>query len=197
VFEAEGINRRFYELCVLSEMSNALRSGDLWVVGSRQFKDFDEYLLTADIFAQIRYIRDETYTKARAQIVNYHHELAFAAIFGQGATSSSDAQRFRAGGRGEATGRINPRYGHEPGALFYTHVSDQYAPFYSQVINATARDATYVLDGLLYHETDLQIEEHSVDATGKTAVYKEGHLYGLPRVSVAVISAQMWRTISS
>lgn len=28
VFEAEGINRRFYELCVLSEMSNALRSGE-------------------------------------------------------------------------------------------------------------------------------------------------------------------------
>ena len=42
------------------------------------------------------YIRDETYTKARAQIVNYHHELAFAANFGQGTTSSSDAQRFRA-----------------------------------------------------------------------------------------------------
>ena len=54
VFETEGINRRFYELCVLSEMSNALRSGDLWVVGSRQFKDFDEYLLTVDIFAQLR-----------------------------------------------------------------------------------------------------------------------------------------------
>ena len=30
------------------------------------------------------YIRDETYTKARAQIVNYHHELAFAGNFGQG-----------------------------------------------------------------------------------------------------------------
>jgi TnpA family transposase len=56
------------------------------------------------------YIRDETYTKARAQIVNYHHELTFAGNFGQGTTSSSDAQLFRAGGRGEATGRINPRY---------------------------------------------------------------------------------------
>jgi hypothetical protein len=36
--EAEGTNRRFYEFCVLSEMSNAVRSGDLWVVGSRQFR---------------------------------------------------------------------------------------------------------------------------------------------------------------
>jgi hypothetical protein len=34
VFETEGINRRFYELCLLAEMSNALRSGDLWAVGN-------------------------------------------------------------------------------------------------------------------------------------------------------------------
>ncbi|MEX6397513.1 hypothetical protein AB6E88_10700 [Providencia hangzhouensis] len=32
-------------LCALSELKNALRSGDVWVQGSRQFKDFDEYLL--------------------------------------------------------------------------------------------------------------------------------------------------------
>ena len=37
-----GIDRRFYELCALSELKNALRSGDVWVPGSRQFKDFEE-----------------------------------------------------------------------------------------------------------------------------------------------------------
>jgi hypothetical protein len=36
-----GIDRRYYELCALSELKNALRSGDIWVQGSRQFKDFD------------------------------------------------------------------------------------------------------------------------------------------------------------
>lgn len=41
----DGLDRRFYELCVLSELKNALRSGDIWVQGSRQFKDFEEYLL--------------------------------------------------------------------------------------------------------------------------------------------------------
>ena len=41
----EGLDRRFYELCVLSELKNSLRSGDIWVQGSRQFKDFEEYLL--------------------------------------------------------------------------------------------------------------------------------------------------------
>ena len=28
-----------------AELKNALRSGDIWVQGSRQFKDFDEYLV--------------------------------------------------------------------------------------------------------------------------------------------------------
>ncbi len=45
VHTEDGLDRRFYELCVLSEMKNALRSGDIWVHGSRQFKDFEEYLL--------------------------------------------------------------------------------------------------------------------------------------------------------
>jgi TnpA family transposase len=52
--------------------------------------------------------------------------------------------------------------------LFYTHVSDQYAPFHTKVINATVRDATHVLDGLLYHESDLKIEEHYTDTAGFT-----------------------------
>ena len=33
---------------------------------------------------------------------------------------------------------------------------------YTKVINATVRDATHVLDGLLYHESDLKIEEHGL-----------------------------------
>jgi Tn3 transposase DDE domain len=40
--------------------------------------------------------------------------------------------------------------------------SDTRAPFHTKVINTTVRDATHVLDGLLYHESDLRIEEHFV-----------------------------------
>ncbi|MEZ1441500.1 Tn3 family transposase, partial [Pseudomonas shirazica] len=43
------------------------------------------------------------------------------------------------------------------GRLFYTHISDQYAPFSTRVVNVGVRDSTYVLDGLLYHESDLRI----------------------------------------
>ena len=38
VFKGKDIDRHYYELCLLSELKNVLRSGDAWVEGSRQFK---------------------------------------------------------------------------------------------------------------------------------------------------------------
>ncbi|MCB1053352.1 MAG: Tn3 family transposase, partial [Acidobacteria bacterium] len=49
-----GIDRRYYEMCVLSELKNALRSGDIWVQGSRQFKDFEDYLVPPANFANAK-----------------------------------------------------------------------------------------------------------------------------------------------
>ncbi len=49
VITPEGLDRKFYEICALSELKNALRSGDIWVKGSRQFRDFDDYLLPAEV----------------------------------------------------------------------------------------------------------------------------------------------------
>jgi TnpA family transposase len=309
----ENIDRRFYEFCALSELSGRLRAGDVYVVGSRQFRDFDEYLLPASAFAaqhrdnrlglavptsskeyleqrlaDLRealdvtnqltaadeltdarisarglhvapieddgppeakllraqaygllprvkitdlllevdrwtgftgqfthlksgaapvdrnllltavladafnlglekmaeacpgtslaklawlvawHIRDDTYSRALAELVNYQHRLPFAAHWGEGTTSSSDGQRFHSGGHGLASGFRNLKYGPEPGVLFYTHISDQYAPFHTKVIHANVRDATHVLDGLLYHESDLRIEEHYTDTAGFT-----------------------------
>jgi hypothetical protein len=34
VFTEAGLDRRYYELCTLTELRNALRSGDIWVPGS-------------------------------------------------------------------------------------------------------------------------------------------------------------------
>ena len=319
VFGAEGVDRRYFELCAMSELKNALRSGDIWVAGSRQFKDFEEYLVPPERFQTLQkaqtlplatpvncerylkermtlldqtltkvdslakagqlpdavvdeaglkitpltnsvpdevsglmqkayamlprvkitdllmevdewtgftrhfrhlkngeeapdntllltailadginlgltkmaeacpgvtysklswlqswHIRDETYSAALAELVNAQYRQPFAAHWGDGTTSSSDGQRFRSGGRAQAAGNVNPKYGSEPGVQFYTHISDQYAPFHTKVINVGVRDATHVLDGLLYHESDLRIEEHYTDTAGFT-----DHLFAL------------------
>ena len=52
-------------------------------------------------------IREETYARALAQVIDYHHLLPFSRHFGDGSTSSSDGQYFRAGGRGEAEANVN------------------------------------------------------------------------------------------
>lgn len=52
VFTEAGIDPVFYELCVLSKLKDALRSGDIWVEGSRQFKNFDDYLLPLHTFQE-------------------------------------------------------------------------------------------------------------------------------------------------
>jgi TnpA family transposase len=315
-----GFDRRFYELCALSELKNKLRSGDVWVQGSRQFKDFDEYLVPVEKFATLKlanelplavptdcdqylnerltlleaqlakvnlmalanelpdaiittatglkitpldaavpdnaqalidqsaallphikitelllevdawtsfsnhfahlktgdtakdktllmttiladginlgltkmaescpgttyaklswlqawHIRDETYSAALANLVNTQFRQPFADHWGDGTTSSSDGQNFRVGSKAQSTGHVNPKYGSQPGRTFYTHISDQYAPFSTKVVNVGVRDSTYVLDGLLYHESDLRIEEHYTDTAGFT-----DHVFGL------------------
>ena len=144
--------------------------------------------ISASVLSRIAtwHIREETYTKALAEIVNHHLQIQFAGHWGDGTTSSSDGQRFPTGGRGDARGQVNARYGTDPSVTFYTHVSDQYAPYYTKLINATVRDATHVLDGLLYHESELQIEEHYTDTAGFTDhVFALCHLLGFrfaPRI---------------
>ena len=112
--------------------------------------------------------------------------VTFAGHWGDGTTSSSDGQNFRTGSKAESTGHINPKYGSSPGRTFYTHISDQYAPFHTKVVNVGVRDSTYVLDGLLYHESDLRIEEHYTDTAGFTDhVFALMHLLGFrfaPRI---------------
>ena len=48
------IDRRYYELCVLSELRDRLRAGDVWVIGSRQYRSFDERLISRDAFQDLR-----------------------------------------------------------------------------------------------------------------------------------------------
>jgi TnpA family transposase len=114
------------------------------------------------------HVREECYATALARLIDAHRALPLARTWGDGSTSSSDGQFFRAGGRGEALGDINARHGNEPGVAFYTHVSDQFGPFHTKVIAATASEAPHVLDGLLQHQTGLRIAEHYTDTGGAT-----------------------------
>ncbi len=132
------------------------------------------------------HLREETYGRALARLVNAQHTAPLAALFGSGTSSSSDGQNFLLDRRAQATGAVNPHKGAEPAVSFYSHVSDRYAPFHSTVISASASEAAQVLDGLLHHGADLHIEEHHVDGGGVSDhVFALCHLLGFrfaPRI---------------
>lgn len=54
VVTESGVDRRYWELCVLAELRDRLRAGDVWVVGSRQYRAFEDHLLSPAAFAEMR-----------------------------------------------------------------------------------------------------------------------------------------------
>lgn len=50
----ERIVKKYYELCVLFELRARLRSGDIWVEGSRRYARLDSYLIPAEDWTQMR-----------------------------------------------------------------------------------------------------------------------------------------------
>jgi TnpA family transposase len=54
VLPGGAIDHRHYELCVLSELRDRLRAGDVWVAGSRQYRSFEERLISAQTLAELQ-----------------------------------------------------------------------------------------------------------------------------------------------
>jgi len=113
------------------------------------------------------YFREETLRAAIHQLITYHRTLPLTSLFGDGKTSSSDGIRF-----GMAASNLNARYhpryfGVRRGVTLYNHVNNRGEQYWIDVVNCTMREATYVLDGLLYQDAP-EIKEHYTDTHGYT-----------------------------
>lgn len=128
------------------------------------------------------YFNYNTLSKAQVTLVNYHHSLDITKNWGDGGKSSSDGMRVPINSK-TIYADYNTHYGNKGGAI-YRHISDQYTPYYVQMLQG--RDSNHVLDGLLYHETELDIYEHSTDTAGYTEqMFALTHLLGFkfkPRI---------------
>ncbi|MEP7288455.1 MAG: Tn3 family transposase [Chloroflexota bacterium] len=115
------------------------------------------------------FIDDDAYRQALAALVNFEQNLPWAQVQGPATTSSSDAQFFPTGQARSDMARVNRHYGSEPGIFFYVHTATELRQaFHVQVISTWLHQAPYALSGLLYHESDLQIERHFTDTLGYT-----------------------------
>lgn len=124
-------------------------------------------------YDQIRTITDWKLTEdaqrsALAIVVNGISKLDITKNWGIGKTSSSDERRhsFK---RKMLNQTFSARL-QDFAIGFYTFIADNYAPYYSLVKETAERDAPYVLDGILYNESDLIIEEHFTDTHGYTEI---------------------------
>jgi len=52
--EDGNIDRRYYELCLFAQLRDRLRAGEISVIGTRQYKDFDQYLLPQQYYAELK-----------------------------------------------------------------------------------------------------------------------------------------------
>lgn len=132
------------------------------------------------------HVESEALARALAMVVEAQARLPMAQFWGGGITASSDGQFFPTARQGEAMNLINAKYGSEPGLKAYTHVSDQYAPFATQVIPVTVSEAPYILDGLLMNEAGRKVKEQYADTGGFTdLVFAATSLLGytfIPRI---------------
>jgi len=124
-------------------------------------------------YEQLKRIGDRQLTvdsqrEALAILVRAISGLDTSLHWGEGKTSASDGQRF-ALPRKVLQQTYSPKFS-DYALEFYSFVADNYAPFYSTPIECTDRDAAFVLDGLLYNESELEIEEHYTDTHGYTEI---------------------------
>ena len=121
------------------------------------------------------FLRESCHKEASKNLVSFIQSLPMSASWGDGTRSSSDGQRFAVERKSDFT-RAYPRYfGHYDKAFtVYTHVSDTYSVFNTQVIGCHEREAVFVLNGILESKSCFSIEAHSTDTHGYTDV-----LFGL------------------
>jgi TnpA family transposase len=114
-------------------------------------------------------MRVDSLKAANNILVNYQKNLEMSDVYGQGKKSSSDGQRFGVN-KGSLITSMYPRYFgyYDKAVTVYTHVSDQYSVFASQIISCGENEALYVLDGLLDNQSSLEIEKHHTDTGGYT-----------------------------
>jgi TnpA family transposase len=106
-------------------------------------------------------LTDEALRVSLSWIVNAISKLTITKKWGEGKTSSSDSHivSFR---EQVLQQEFNVKFG-DFALKFYTFVADNYAPFLSKPIECNEGEGPHVLDGKLYNESDLALEEHYTD----------------------------------
>ncbi|CAE6869060.1 Tn3 family transposase ISNpu13 [Paraburkholderia aspalathi] len=156
----------------------------------------DEHATT---YAELRYVRERFIRKdalrdAIARVVNATFAVRQTVIWGNGSTTcASDSKKFGAWDQNLMT-EWHIRYGGR-GVMIYWHVEHKSVCIYSQLKRCSSSEVAAMIEGVLRHESDMEIQNHYTDSHGQSEVgFAFCHLLGfelLPRLK-AIASQKLY-----
>ena len=120
-------------------------------------------------YVRERFIRKEGLRQAIAKVVNATFATRLSSIWGEGSTTcASDSKKFGAWDQNLMT-EWHIRYGGR-GVMIYWHVEKNSACIYSQLKRCSSSEVAAMLEGLLRHDTDMDVQRSYTDSHGQTEV---------------------------
>ena len=120
-------------------------------------------------YALKRYISVDALRQANAIVVNGTLRIRNEAIWGEGSTScASDSKHFKAYDQNLIT-KYHIRYGGR-GVMIYWHVEKKSLCIHSQLKSPSSSEVSSMIEGVLRHLTDIEIEKQFVDSHGQSTV---------------------------
>lgn len=113
-------------------------------------------------------LTDEALRMALSWVVNALSKLNITTWWGSGKTSSSDGH-LKTFHQKVLEQNFHPPFG-DFALEFYMFIADNYAPFYGKPIECTDGEAPHVLDGHLYNQSNLLLEEHFTDTRASSKI---------------------------
>jgi TnpA family transposase len=137
------------------------------------------------LYVRRRYLHPDALRNAIAEVVNATFRVRASHIWGEGTTAcASDAKQFGAWDQNLLT-EWHRRYGGR-GVMIYWHVEKHATCIYSQLKTCSSSEVAFMLEGLLRHGTEMEVEKNYVDTGGQSEVgFAFCHLLGfhlLPRL---------------
>lgn len=117
------------------------------------------------LYTRRRFIRKESLRSAIAQVVNAIFAARDTTIWGEGTTAcGSDSKKFGSWDQNLMT-EWHIRYGGR-GVMIYWHVERNSTCIYSQLKRCSSSEVAAMIEGVLRHCTDMEVEKNYVDSHG-------------------------------
>jgi len=153
----------------------------------------------ATTYKELRYVRERFVRKdavrdAIRRVVNATFAARQTAIWGHGSTAcASDSKKFGAWDQNLMT-EWHVLYGGR-GVMIYWHVERKSVCIYSQLKRCSSSEVAAMIEGVLRHETEMDVQSHYTDSHGQSEVgFAFCHLLGfdlLPRLK-AIASQKLY-----